>query len=87
MVLPKILNKIMFSAFRIIEKINPDAELTADNIDSAFKYRYFDSSKAKREVGWEPRIPFRKTIEDTYEWMKKGNSWSRSICGILSKNQ
>jgi nucleoside-diphosphate-sugar epimerase len=43
-------------------------QVCADNIDSAFMYRYFDNGKACR-LGWEPTIPFEQTIRDTYTWM------------------
>ncbi len=44
-------------------------QLTSDNLHSSFKFRYFDNSKAKKELNWIPQISFKKTIEDTYNWM------------------
>ena len=44
--------------------------IPADSVDSSFKFRYFDNSKARRELGWEPEIEFGKTIEDSVEWAR-----------------
>jgi nucleoside-diphosphate-sugar epimerase len=40
-------------------------------IDSSFVFRYFDNSKARRELGWEPVIPYRQTIRDTVDWLSE----------------
>lgn len=69
--MPKFLNSLLYFILLNVEKIKPNIELTADNIDSSFKYRYFDNSKATKEFGWKPEIEFRKTIKDTYDWMVK----------------
>ncbi|MBI4980890.1 NAD-dependent epimerase/dehydratase family protein [Candidatus Woesearchaeota archaeon] len=52
-------------------------QLTSDNLHSSFKFRYFDHSKAKRELGWAPQISFNKTIEDTYKWMQENDLTER----------
>lgn len=44
--------------------------LSASDLDSAFRYRYFDHSKAEKCFGWSPAIPFNQTIADAYAWMK-----------------
>jgi dihydroflavonol-4-reductase len=44
--------------------------LSVADLDSAFCYRYFDHSRAERDFGWTPDIPFRQTIADAYAWMK-----------------
>jgi dihydroflavonol-4-reductase len=44
--------------------------LTADNIDSAFRYRYFSSGKAAAEVGWQPVISFPELIRDSIAWLR-----------------
>ena len=69
--MPKFLNPLLYFILLTIEKIKPNIELTADNIDSAFKYRYFNNSKATKEFNWKPEIEFKKTIQDTYNWMVK----------------
>ena len=70
--LPKILNPLMFRILLLAESIsNKKLELTADNLDSAFKYRYFTNNKAKKHLDWQPKINFQKTIKDTINWMKE----------------
>jgi len=43
--------------------------LKKDNVDSAFKFRYFNNSKARRILNWRPKISFNRTIRDTIIWM------------------
>jgi dihydroflavonol-4-reductase len=69
--LPKYLNPFLYPLLLAIEKIKSNIELTADHLDSSFKFRYFDNSKAKREFNWQPEINFKKTIQETYNWMLK----------------
>jgi dihydroflavonol-4-reductase len=42
-----------------------------DLIDSSFRFRYYDSAKAERELGWKNKIPIRKTIQDSIRWLVK----------------
>lgn len=69
--LPRFLSPIFYLTFEAIEKIYPDVQLTADNVDSSFKFRYFDNSKARTELGWKPRYSFEQTVRDTWDWMKE----------------
>ncbi len=66
---PKWLSTLFYFVLLNLERIMPDIKLTADNIDSAFKYRYFSNLKAKKEFNWKPKIEFKQTIQDTYNWM------------------
>ena len=69
--LPRFFNYLMYNLILLIESKSRDKlELTADNIDSAFKFRYFSNMKAKEELNWEPKISFKKTIKDTIKWLK-----------------
>ena len=68
--MPQFLNYPLFKIVYLLEKSSKKKiELTADNIDSSFKFRYFDNSKAKNELNWEPEIDFEKTIKDTIDWL------------------
>jgi len=69
--MPKFLNPLLYLILLNIERIKPNIELTADNIDSAFKYRYFSNFKARKAFNWKPEIKLKKTIQDTYNWMVK----------------
>ncbi|MDO8480366.1 MAG: NAD-dependent epimerase/dehydratase family protein [Nanoarchaeota archaeon] len=70
--LPRFLNAPLFWTLLSLEKISSKKlELTADNLDSGFKFRYFDNAKALRELGWKPEISFEQTIDDTIVWMRQ----------------
>lgn len=69
--IPRFLSPVLFTLIKHLELIKPNIELTADSIDSAFKFRYSDNSKAKNALKWGPEISFKKTIQDTYTWMRK----------------
>jgi dTDP-glucose 4,6-dehydratase len=38
-----------------------------------------DCSKAERELGWRPRIPFESGLRDTVRWYQAQSDWIRSI--------
>ncbi len=75
--IPKSLRSLLHSIVFIFEKLNLDFEFKADNIDSAFKYRYYDNSKAKNMFNWNPKIDFKKTIQDTYDWMVQDDFFNK----------
>ncbi|MHC4659225.1 MAG: NAD-dependent epimerase/dehydratase family protein [Planctomycetota bacterium] len=76
--LPKVLSPLLFNLLLFVESITKNKlELTADNLDSAFKFRYFDNTKAKKELGWEPEISFEQTIKDTIKWMDKNGHFEK----------
>jgi dihydroflavonol-4-reductase len=70
--IPKIFHRPLYILFLIVEKLSKDhPKLTSDMIDSSFVFRYFDNSKARRELDWEPTIPYRQTIRDTFDWLSE----------------
>jgi len=67
MKMPRILHRPLTFAAALVEKLRKKKpQVTSDNIDSAFRFRYFDNRKAKR-LGWQPQIPFDQTVRDTLE--------------------
>ena len=61
---------VLFKAFLLTELIvRKGITLSADSIDSAFRYRFFDSSKARRELSWKPRA-FEQTLNDATTWLR-----------------
>jgi dTDP-glucose 4,6-dehydratase len=38
-----------------------------------------DSTKIKRELGWQPEIPFKKGLEDTIDWYLRHGEWLDQI--------
>lgn len=70
--LPRGLREVMYRIFITAEKLNRGKlQLTADNVDSAFRWRYFDNSSAAETLGWKPQITFEQTICDTIDWMRQ----------------
>ena len=63
--------KMMYYLILALEKLSLSLPVTADNVHSSFKHRYFDNSKAKKELDWTPQYSFKKTISDTIEWMEE----------------
>jgi len=61
---------LLVPALQAAEWIGGQPELTADQLDSAYLFRYFDHNRAKQRLGWEPRIEFDQTIQDTIAWMR-----------------
>ncbi len=69
--LPQFLNTPSYLLFHLIEMVSrKKLELTADDIDSAFKFRFFDNRRAGKELNWEPQIPFETTIKDAADWLE-----------------
>jgi len=76
--LPRFLTPILVNTFLFIESISKNKlEVAADNIDSASNFRYYDNTKAKKELGWEPEFTFEQTIEDTIKWMNENGLFEK----------
>mgnify|MGYP001975920639 CR=1 FL=1 len=73
MILPAGLRPLLYWTFWLAESLNRrELDLSASDTDSAFRFRYFDNSKAKRALGWEPAYTFEHTIADALVWMESG---------------
>ena len=76
--LHRMFNQILLKLLLFIENISKNKlEVTADNVDSAFKFRYFSNEKAKITFGWKPCISFEQTTLDTIDWMKKNDLFEK----------
>jgi dTDP-glucose 4,6-dehydratase len=40
-----------------------------------------DSSKIRRDLGWEPTIPFEQGLPETVEWYRRNRSWWEPLLG------
>jgi dihydroflavonol-4-reductase len=70
--LPGFLNPVLFKLLLLAETLSKNKlELTADNLDSAFKFRYFDNTRAINTLDWSPQISFDRTVNDIIEWTKQ----------------
>ncbi len=72
MTIPRVFHQPLYKLFLMIEKFSrKPLKLTSDTIDSSFVFRYFDNSKARKELNWKPAIPYRQTIRDTTDWLSE----------------
>lgn len=69
--LPRFSGQILFWPLLLIERIGFDLPVTADNLHSSCKFRYFTNDRAKKELDWHPKISLTQTIKDTIEWMEE----------------
>ncbi|NIM89945.1 MAG: NAD-dependent epimerase/dehydratase family protein [Candidatus Aminicenantes bacterium] len=72
MTIAKIFHQPLYKLFLMIEKLSrKPLRINSDTIDSSFVFRYFDNSKARKELNWKPAIPYRQTIRDTIDWLSE----------------
>ncbi|UCH09710.1 MAG: NAD-dependent epimerase/dehydratase family protein [Fidelibacterota bacterium] len=70
-ILPTAFRSLLYWPLLAFESIPGNRpSLSVADLDSAFCYRYFDHSRAERDFGWTPAIPFHQSIADAYAWMK-----------------
>ena len=70
--LPRFVRPALFRLLQMAEMLSPaKLQLCADDIDNSFRERYYDNSKARQQLGWEPTIPFEQTIAETIKWMQE----------------
>jgi nucleoside-diphosphate-sugar epimerase len=65
------LNFFTYHFFSISEFFSKNPKISADSVDSSFKFRYFDNTKAYEHMLWRPEISFDKTVKDVFEWIKR----------------
>ena len=46
-----------------------------------------DSTKIRRELGWEPQIPFESGFKETVQWYRKDSSWWEPLLDRLQVNE
>lgn len=59
---------------KILEKGEDMIEYVEDRKGHDFRYA-IDFSKAKRDLGWEPKIPFEQGLKNVIEWYKNNREW------------
>ncbi len=82
---PKIRHRIpslfyypMYLFALILQKTMKSPPITTETVRWAFNFRYYDSSKARKELGWKPKL----TLEESY---KKAIKYYREI-GVLGQS-
>ncbi len=65
----------------ILEFLNKPSDLITHVEDrKAHDRRYaIDASLIKKELGWEPKVPFEKGIQMTFDWYKNNQDWVKKV--------
>lgn len=69
--LPRFLRAPVYHAFDTIERLSKERlPVDSDSVESGFYFRYFDNSKANRELDWRVEKPFAQTIREQIQYLK-----------------
>ncbi len=73
--IPKAVLPLANRLLNLLEKImmlfNKKTPLPAAALMFSFKYRYFDSSKARKELNWLPKVPFKEALNKAISFYEK----------------
>ena len=68
---PRVLLTRSVGAVEIFSKLRgKPAPVTRDVLQIIGRYAWYDTSRARAELGWEPR-PLQQTLEDTIRWLRE----------------
>lgn len=68
--LPKATYYPMYMAAAILQKLMKSPPIATENIRWHYNFRVYDSSKAKKELGWEPKVPLEESIRRAVEYYR-----------------
>ena len=68
--IPKITYHLMYLLGLILEKIMKNPPITTESVRWHFNYRVYDSTKARKELGWKPKISLAESIRRTAKYYK-----------------
>jgi len=55
--------KLVLGAYEcILAPFNKKPLLSKNSLDISFRFRYFNSAKARKELGWKPKVSFKNTM-------------------------
>ena len=67
---PKVLLTALVGVLESLSKLTgKPTPLTRDVLQIIGRYAWYDTSRARAELGWEPR-PLKQTLEDTIRWLR-----------------
>lgn len=69
--LPRITYYPMYLLGAILPIILKNPPINTETIRWSYNFRYFDSSKARKELGWQPRIPLEESFKNAIKYYKK----------------
>jgi dihydroflavonol-4-reductase len=68
---PKPLLSVLIGALELVSRLRgKPAPVTREVLQVIGRYAWYDTSKARTELGWSPR-PLRETLSDTVHWLQK----------------
>src|SRR3989338_3928356 len=69
--IPKLLYYPMYIFALIIQKLMKNPPIATETVRWAFNFRYYDSTKARKELGWEPKIPLEESLRRAIGYYRK----------------
>jgi dihydroflavonol-4-reductase len=54
----------------VLNLMGKESKLTSNTIKISWEYRYFDSSKASEQLGWQPKVKFIDACREAVEFYK-----------------
>lgn len=69
--LPQISYFPMYLLAAVLQKVLTNTPITPETIRWSYNFRYYDSSKAKKELGWQPKIPLIESLKIAIEYYKQ----------------
>ena len=74
---PKIILEPMKIVLTVLERVmfvfGKKPILSAHSMNFSFKFRYFDSTKIRRELGWQPKVDFELAMAKAIEFYNDHN--------------
>jgi dihydroflavonol-4-reductase len=78
---PRFLLNAVVSVLGIVSRIRrKPAPITNEILDIVGRYAWYDTSRARTELGWEPR-PLQQTLEDTIRWLRAEPKTKAAVVG------
>jgi len=68
--IPRILYYPMYGLGLILKQTMKNSALTPETVRWHFNFKYFDNYKAKKELGWKPKIRLEESIKRTIKYYK-----------------
>ena len=72
--------EVVQAILRLLEKPASLIQFVADRLGHDFRYA-LDSSKARRELQWEPQTPFATGLQQTICWYRENRAWIEAAKG------
>ncbi len=68
--LPKATYYLMYMLAKILQKSMKNPPIATENIRWHYRFRAYDSAKARKELGWAPKVPLEESIKRAIEYYR-----------------